>query len=127
MGKIQIEYRSIESILPYEKNPRINDDAVPAVMESMQQAWQRGFEDLIEAMRTLAVLYDTVPDGETELNCSWGDGVLEDTDAEYQRRWAMVLAGKLRTEDFLQWYFGCSKKEAFAMIPGQPEALPEEE
>lgn len=37
MGKIQIEYRSIESILPYEKNPRINDDAVPAVMESIKE------------------------------------------------------------------------------------------
>lgn len=37
MGKIQIEYRNIESILPYEKNPRINDDAVPAVMESIKE------------------------------------------------------------------------------------------
>ena len=37
MGKIQIEYRSIESILPYEKNPRVNDEAVPAVMESIKE------------------------------------------------------------------------------------------
>ena len=37
MVKIQIEYRSIESILPYEKYPRINDDAVPAVMESIKE------------------------------------------------------------------------------------------
>ena len=37
MGKIQIEYRSIESILPYEKNPRINEAAVPAVMESIKE------------------------------------------------------------------------------------------
>jgi len=37
MGKLQIEYRSIESILPYEKNPRINDGAVPAVMESIKE------------------------------------------------------------------------------------------
>ena len=37
MGKLQIEYRSIESIFPYEKNPRINDDAVPAVMESIKE------------------------------------------------------------------------------------------
>ena len=36
------------------------------------------------------MLYDMVPDGETELNCNWGDGVLEDTEAEYQRRWSMV-------------------------------------
>lgn len=37
MGKIKIEYRSIDSILPYEKNPRINDEAVPAVMESIKE------------------------------------------------------------------------------------------
>lgn len=96
-------------------------------VNAMQQAWQRGFEGLLEAMRTLAVLYDIVPDGETDLNCSWGDGVLEDTDAEYQRRWAMVLAGKLRTEDFLQWYFGCSKEEALAMMPEQKPQFPAEE
>lgn len=96
-------------------------------VNAMQQAWQRGFEGLIEAMRTLAVLYDIVPDGETELNCSWGDGVLEDTEAEYQRRWAMCVSGKLKTEDFLQWYFGCSKEEALAMMPEQKPQFPEEE
>jgi len=78
-------------------------------------------------MRTLAVLYDIVPDGETELNCSWGDGVLEDTEAEYQRRWTMCVSGKLKTEDFLQWYFGCSKEEALAMMPEQKPQFPEEE
>lgn len=96
-------------------------------VSSMQEAWQRGFQDLMDDMRTLAVLYDIVPDGDTELNCSWGDGVLEDTDAEYQRRWSMVLAGKLRAEDFLQWYFGCSKEEALAMMPEQKPQFPEEE
>ena len=96
-------------------------------VNAMQQAWQRGFENLIEAMRTLAVLYDIVPDGETELNCSWGDGVLEDTEAEYQRRWAMCVSGKLKTEDFLQWYFGCSKEEALAMMPEQTPQFPPEE
>lgn len=96
-------------------------------VNAMQQAWERGFEGLIEAMRTLAILYDIVPDGETDFNCSWGDGVLEDTEAEYQRRWQMVLSNRLKTEDFFMWYFGCSKEEALAMIPRQPEALPEEE
>lgn len=34
MGRMQIVYRSIKDILPYEKNPRINDEAVPVVKES---------------------------------------------------------------------------------------------
>lgn len=37
MGELKMVYRSIESILPYEKNPRINDEAVSAVKESIQE------------------------------------------------------------------------------------------
>ena len=73
------------------------------------------------------MLYDMVPDGETELNCNWGDGVLEDTEAEYQRRWSMVVAGKLKTESFLSWYFGCSEKEAKNMMPEPVARFPTEE
>lgn len=78
-------------------------------------------------MRVLALLYDMVPDGETELNCNWGDGVLEDTEAEYQRRWSMVVAGKLKTETFLAWYFGCSEEEAKNMMPEPVARFPTEE
>lgn len=37
MGELKVVYRSIESILPYEKNPRNNDEAVSAVKESIQE------------------------------------------------------------------------------------------
>ena len=37
MGRMQIVYRSIKDILPYEKNPRINDEAVPVVKESIKE------------------------------------------------------------------------------------------
>ena len=46
-----------------------------------------------------------------------GDGVLEDTEVEYQRRWSMVLAGKLKIEKFYAWYFGCTEEEAKEYIP----------
>ncbi len=36
MGKLQIEYKPIENVLPYEKNPRHNDDAVQYVAESIK-------------------------------------------------------------------------------------------
>ena len=94
---------------------------------AMQDAWHKGFEKIIYAMRVLALLYDMVPDGETELNCNWGDGVLEDTEAEYQRRWSMVVAGKLKTEAFLAWYFGCSEEEAKNMMPEPVARFPTEE
>lgn len=94
---------------------------------AMQKAWQEGFENLTYAMRVLAVLYEMAPNSEVETNCTWGDGVLEDTDIEYQRRWAMVAANKLKPELFLSWYFGCSEEDAVSMMPMQPKMFPEEE
>lgn len=36
MGKLQIEYKPIEKVIPYDKNPRQNDDAVQYVAESIK-------------------------------------------------------------------------------------------
>ena len=93
----------------------------------MQKAWQDGFKNLTYAMRTLAILYEMAPDSEVEVNCTWGDGILEDTDMEYQRRWSMVVSNKLKPELFLAWYFGCSEEEAAAMMPAQQRMFPQEE
>lgn len=37
MDKLKIEYVDINSIKPYKKNPRKNEDAIPYVMESIKQ------------------------------------------------------------------------------------------
>ena len=37
MDKLKIEYVDINSIKPYKKNPRKNDEAIPYVMESIKQ------------------------------------------------------------------------------------------
>ena len=87
----------------------------------LQSAWQKGFEDLVDAMVVLINLYRIVPNGTVNVNCNWGDSVLEDTDKEYQRRWAMVVAGKLKLEKFIAWYFGCTEEEALDYIPDAPE------
>lgn len=96
-------------------------------VHSMQMAWDAGLDDLLYVMNAICDLYDMAPDGAVEKTVTWGDGVLEDTDIEYQRRWSMVLAGKLRLEKFFAWYFGCSEKQALEMIPqAEPNFPPEE-
>ena len=77
------------------------------------------------AVATLAQLYDMTAD-EYEVNIQFGDGVLEDAQQEFDRRWGMVLAGKLKLEVFYAWYFGVSEEEAKAMIP-QDNGFPAEE
>lgn len=37
MGKIQVVYRKVDEIIPYEKNPRLNDEAVEPVAESIKE------------------------------------------------------------------------------------------
>jgi A118 family predicted phage portal protein len=90
---------------------------------NMQKAWQEGLEHLVYAMSAYAALYGLAPFGPAELAISFGDGVLEDVDKEYQRRWAMVMAGKMRIEKFYEWYLGISEDEAKEWIPAAP-AIP---
>ena len=93
----------------------------------MQQAWNRGFDELISVMDTLCSLYQIVPEGAIEPTVTWGDGILEDTEVEYQRRWSMVMAGKLKVEKFFAWYFGCTEEEAKDYIPDGGTVYPPEE
>ena len=95
-------------------------------VSNMQKAWDNGLNSLIEIMNTLCDLYGITPAGEIQKLCSWGDGVLEDTEVEYQRRWSMVLAGKLKIEKFYAWYFGCTEEEAKEYIPEENTYPPEE-
>lgn len=37
MNNIEIQYKKLNEIKPYEKNPRKNDDAVPYVLESIKE------------------------------------------------------------------------------------------
>lgn len=86
-------------------------------VSAMQKAWEQGLNELIYAMDMICNLYKLTPAGTINTTLTWGDGVLEDTDVEYQRRWSMVVAGKLKLEKFYEWYFGCSEAEAAEMIP----------
>lgn len=95
-------------------------------VHAMQKAWEAGLLRMLNAMDTLCTLYGMAPEGELAPVITWGDGVLEDTDIEYQRRWAMVLAGKLKLESFYAWYFGCSEESARKLIPTRGQYPPVE-
>lgn len=86
-------------------------------VKRLQSAWEKGFRDLVDAIVVLNNLYQIMPEGKVEVGCAWGDSVLEDTDKEYQRRWQMVIAGKLKPEKFISWYFDCSEEEAAEYMP----------
>lgn len=88
---------------------------------NMQNEWDEGLHDLVYAMSVYATLYDLAPYGAYEVNLTWGDGIMEDVDKEFQRRWAMVMAGKMKVEKFYSWYFGISEQEALDLMPETQE------
>lgn len=96
------------------------------VVNNMQTAWDQGLDELIEVMEILCDLYNIVPEGEVNKSCTWGDGILEDAEKEYQRRWSMVMANKMKVEKFYSWYFGCTEEEAAEYIP-EEKTFPEME
>lgn len=87
----------------------------------VQKALQGALEHLVWAMDFYAALYKLAPRGEYEVNFTWGDGVLQDTDKEYMHRKEMADNGYLRPEKFVAWYFGISEEEAKDYLP---EAAP---
>ena len=96
-------------------------------IHAMQEAWERGLNRLIGVMDTLCSLYHLAPEGNIEVTCTWGDGVLEDTDLEYARRLSMVSANLMRPETFMAWYFGCTEEEALERYLPAPERNEEED
>ncbi|MBQ2527246.1 MAG: hypothetical protein II544_00700, partial [Spirochaetales bacterium] len=95
-------------------------------VQTMQESLLDGLTSLVDAIHAYALLYQIVPDGNVEVSCTWGDGVLEDTEKEYQRRLNLCMSGHYKWEKLLAWYFGCSEEEALEMMP-QSTAPPDVE
>lgn len=124
-----LAYGTISDINEVEKTAeeiRASKQRSYATVSVMQTAMENGLRQLIDVMDALCTLYGIVPIGQIETTITWGDGVLEDTDKEYQRRWSMVLAGKLKLEKFFAWYFGCTEEAARDLIPPQTQYPVEE-
>lgn len=83
----------------------------------VQHALQGALEHLVWVMDFYATLYRLAPRGEYEVNFTWGDGVLENADAEFMRRKDLADSGYLRPDKFIAWYFGISEEEAREYLP----------
>lgn len=83
-----------------------------AAVCDVQRGLQTALEHLIWAMDFYASLYKLAPRGEYEVNFTWGDGILQDTDKEFMRRVQLVSEGYLRAEKLVSWYFGISEEQA---------------
>lgn len=86
-------------------------------VSDMQANLRTALEDLLYGMQYYRDYYANQQQTEAVISCTFGDGVLEDSDKEYQRRVQMVRDKIMKPEVFLAWYFGCSEAEARDMMP----------
>lgn len=86
-------------------------------VHDLQEALRTALEGTVYAMQYLRDYYENRYTGEAVLTCTFGDGVLEDTDKEFTRRMQMVTAGLLSKEQFLMWYFSCDEARAREYLP----------
>ncbi len=107
MAKLQIEYKPIDKVIPYDKNPRQNDEAVQYVAESIKEF---GFINpiLLDASGTIMA-------GHTRLKAAKQLGLKEvpvvyvDDLSEEQAR-AFRLADN-KTAEFAEWDEGLLEQE----------------
>lgn len=61
---------------------------------------------LADAVEVLGDLAGILPEGETELSVTYGDGVFEDTQQEFERRMKLLDQGVIDAQEMREWYFG---------------------
>lgn len=91
-------------------------------VSDLQEALRTALEGLVYGIQYYNAYYsDNLSFSAAPLSCSFGDGIKEDSDKEYQRRVQMVRDKLLRPELFLAWYFGCTEEETLEMLPQQQD------
>lgn len=86
-------------------------------VSDLQSNLRTALDDLVYGMQYYRDYYANRTQTPAKLSCTFGDGVLEDADKEFQRRMQMVSAGLYRKEQFVMWYFGCDEKKAAEYLP----------
>lgn len=88
-------------------------DRVHEIQETLRPA----LETAVYGMKYLSDYYSGKPNTDVKLTCTFGDGILEDADKEFNRRMQMVTSGLLSKEKFLMWYFSCDESKAREFMP----------
>lgn len=91
-------------------------------VSALQQQTETAIRQALQAAAVLAVYHGLIPSSDFTLSCNWGDSVLEDTDARFQRHLQLTQAGYLKPEILIAEEYGCDTEKALKMIPQQQDA-----
>lgn len=96
----------------------------------VQEAFKKAHEDLIEAIRELAIMYGLCQDGLYETMFNFDDTMAINRSEAFRELMQLASAGLIKPEYVTSWYFGVSEEEALKMMPApydDEEKAPEEE
>lgn len=91
-------------------------------VKDIQANLRIALEDLVYGLQYYRDVYANRTKPPAKAVFTFGDGVLEDPDVEYQRRAQMVRDKIMRPETFLAWYFDCTEEKAKEMMPEQQDS-----
>ena len=95
-----------------------------------QAALEHALNGLLYGMDVYATLYGLAPAGDWDLQCDWGDGVVQDTESKQKELADMrndVSAGLIRGELYIAKKYGVTEEEARAMMPNAEKLTDDEE
>mgnify|MGYP001057830711 FL=1 len=100
--------------------------------DAIQKAFQAALEDLVYALDALCDLARLAPAGAYQVDCKWGDGVLDDPETRRQDMaldMQRVAAGLMRPVDFVMKWDKVDEKTARKLLPDMEDLTdePEEE
>ena len=100
--------------------------------DAIQKAFQVALEDLVYALDALCDLARLAPAGAYQVDCKWGDGVLDDPETRRQDMaldMQRVAAGLMRPVDFVMKWDKVDEKTARKLLPDMEDLTdePEEE
>ncbi len=90
-------------------------------VREIQQQGRVALEQLCEAMTALCDLYGVGGYGDSEPVITFGDGIFEDINVEFQRRLKLVELG-MKPELLLAWYFGSNEEKVKEMMKKEEKA-----
>ena len=94
-----------------------------------QAALEHALNGLLYGMDVYATLYGLAPAGDWDLQCDWGDGVVQDTESKQKELADMrndVSAGLIRGELYIAKKYGVTEEEARAMMPNAEKLIDDE-
>lgn len=91
-------------------------DVLQFTVTSVQKAFKKAVEQLVDAMSRCCNIYGITPDGPYQLICTWGDNVVESSEEKQAQAMLLYQTGAIDEVELFRTIKGMTVKEAEAYV-----------